>query len=129
MSTEAIIVGIVLLGASLWFTFAPVFRGNREIRNRDLETRADNLKTRLERIIDSIHDLDFDFDTGKIPPEVYVTQRKLLVGRGVSTLMRLDEVRGEIGDGDDLEQLIARRRRSGSRDHAIEAAVAQRREA
>lgn len=131
MSIAAVLVGVFLLAGALFITFAPIYRGGGTERGEELRYQADDLRSRLNRVLESILDLDFDFDTEKIDHDVYAQQRKMLIGRGVSLLIRLDKVEAELFDADDdLERLVERRRKKArSMDSAIEAAIARKREA
>lgn len=68
---------------------------------------ASQLEDQLHRFVYAVRDLDFDYDTGKIAKNDYIAQRKLLIGRGVSTLIKLDDLRQH----DPLEKEIAAYRR------------------
>jgi hypothetical protein len=131
MEIAAVLVGAFLLAGALFITFAPIYRGGGAERGEELRYQADDLRNRLNRVMESILDLDFDFDTDKIDYDVYAQQRKMLIGRGVSLLIRLDKVEAELFDvDDDLEKLVERRRqRVQSMEDNIEAAIARRREA
>jgi hypothetical protein len=61
------------------------------------------LEERLEMLVDSIRDLDIDYDMGKITANVYAEQRKMLLGRAVGVLHRLDQVTGHEIDDRQLE--------------------------
>ena len=144
MSTEAIFIGVVLAGAVLLYSLLPILqdRVRRTTQEkREVRIEVHDQRNRLYRIIDSIRDLDFDFDTNKINYEVYAEQRKLLIGRGVSALIQLDKAETHLAILDDeIEAQIAARRQSGQRDvapsnngkhqdaeDALEAAIAARR--
>ena len=131
MEIAAVLVGAILLAGALFIVFAPIYRGGGAERGEELRYQADDLRNRLNRVLDSIVDLDFDFDTDKIDYDVYAQQRKMLIGRGVSLLIRLDKVEAELFDvDDDLEKLVERRRQEVKKtDSAIEAAIARKREA
>lgn len=131
MEIAAVAVGAFLLAGALIVTFTPIYRGGGAERGEELRYQADDLRNRLNRVLDSIVDLDFDFDTDKIDYDVYAQQRKMLIGRGVSILIRLDKVEAELFEvDDDLEKLVERRRKEVKKtDSAIEAAIARRREA
>ena len=98
-----------------------------------------------ERILTALRDLDFDQATGKLTEDEYAAQRAELVAQGAAALRQLDAVApGRApayagGQGTDLdteiEQAIARHRARPAApaprrapEHAIEAAVAQRRQ-
>ncbi|MCI0709335.1 MAG: hypothetical protein L0154_04150 [Chloroflexi bacterium] len=131
MEIAAVLIGAILLAGALFVTFAPIYRGGGAERGEELRYQADDLRNRLNRVLDSIVDLDFDFDTDKIDYDVYAQQRKMLIGRGVSILIRLDKIEAELFEADDdLETLVERRRKEVKKtDSAIEAAIARRREA
>lgn len=58
--------------------------------------------------VQAVRDLDSDFDTGKIAEADYIFQRKMLIGRGVGALMRLDEMQRQQQDADaEIEKLVA----------------------
>lgn len=56
---------------------------------------TDELRLQMSMLIDSICDLDFDYDMGKVPEQVYIEQRKMLLGRAVGVLNRLDKAETE----------------------------------
>ena len=97
-----------------------------------VQSNIQDLNNRLDRLIESIHDLDFDYDTGKLTDEIYIHQRKMLVGRGVSVLMRLDQNEAPPDIDYLIEEQIAQRRAvlNGdiSMDDMIEAQISARRE-
>ncbi|MDA1329549.1 MAG: hypothetical protein O3B43_00555 [Chloroflexi bacterium] len=64
-----------------------------------------------ERIIEALLELDFDQRMGKVPTDIYETQREHLVRQGAEVLKKLDGRskefdRTELGEAD-LEALIA----------------------
>jgi len=74
----------------------------------------DELETHLHQLVGAVRDLDFDYDTGKISKEDYIEQRKLMVGRGVSAVLRLRQWKADNREADDeIEQLIASYRDKG----------------
>ena len=116
MTFGAVIFALVLLVIIAFLVLRPIFAKDAaegELLFFELnagETVA-HLRTRLEGFVISIHDLDFDYDTGKISGEVYAEQRKLLIGRAVSTLIHLDQAEAELDDiDDDIEAAVARYR-------------------
>jgi hypothetical protein len=48
------------------------------------------LQAEREAILISVRDLDFDYQTGKLTEEDYLTQRESLMGRGVEILKQID---------------------------------------
>jgi hypothetical protein len=66
-----------------------------------------------DRILNTLHELDFDYDLGKIPEEDYQQQRSMLLEEGVLTLKMLDEMQGDAGEGageDRIETELGTRR-------------------
>jgi hypothetical protein len=122
MTFGAVIFAVVLLGMLAFLVLRPLFAtgtSETEFLDSELETSEAiaHLRTRLEGLITSIHDLDFDYDTSKVSAEVYAEQRKFLIGRAVSTLIQLDQAEAYLSEIDeDIEAAVARYR-------AIEAEV------
>ena len=52
--------------------------------------RIAQLQAEREAILISVRDLDFDYQTGKLTEEDYLTQRENLMGRGVEILKQID---------------------------------------
>lgn len=108
MSENTILAGIILLvisGAAISWPFL-MNRMNRQ-SNFQKKSSVVELEDSLHRFVTSVRDLDFDFDTGKIGEADYLEQRKLLIGRGVSALKRLDEALQEQKEVDDeIEALV-----------------------
>ena len=48
-----------------------------------------------DQILNSLRELDFDFDLGKIPEEHYPSERAALLQRGATILQKLDKYQGE----------------------------------
>lgn len=118
MTFGAVVFAVVLLGMLAFLTLRPLFTTDTsETEFLDSEFGAGgteaitHLRTRLEGLIISIHDLDFDYDTRKISAEVYAEQRKFLIGRAVSTLIQLDQAEANLSEVDeDIEAAVARYR-------------------
>jgi hypothetical protein len=67
-----------------------------------------------ERILDALAELDADWQMGKVPKDVYPTQRRQLVAKGAHALKQLEQVdkkpkgkNGSIEKNDDVEKMIA----------------------
>jgi hypothetical protein len=66
-----------------------------------------------DRILNTLYELDFDYDLGKIPEEDYHQQRSMLLEEGVLTLKTLDEIQQETDEGageDRIEKELRSRR-------------------
>ena len=46
-----------------------------------------------DRILNTLHELDFDYEMGKVPEEDYQQQRQILLEQGVLTLKMLDSLK------------------------------------
>ncbi len=71
-----------------------------------------------DRILNTLYELDFDYDLGKIPEEDYQQQRTMLLEKGVLTLKALDEIQQDVDEGageDSIEaELRTRRQQLGT---------------
>lgn len=68
-----------------------------------------------ERILEALVELDFDHQLGKVPEEIFASQRASLVNQGARVLKQLDAQvaeadRSRLDPDDDLERLIAARK-------------------
>ncbi len=68
-----------------------------------------------ERILEALLELDFDHQLGKVPEEIFASQRAYLVNKGAQVVKQLDAQVAEAGrlpldPNDDLERLIAARK-------------------
>jgi hypothetical protein len=114
MSTDGAVLGIIL-AVIVGVAIALPFLIDRK-RPPEAGISAYQLQERLSQLLSNIADLDFDFDTGKLAEADYVTQRKMLIGRGVSTLIRLDEALAEQDAVDEqIEEWVAAHRQRGVR--------------
>jgi hypothetical protein len=74
-----------------------------------------------ERILDALAELDSDWQLEKIPKEIYADQRAQLVSKGASALRKIETLkrrnsgRRASNSNDELEELIAKYRRSAKK--------------
>ncbi|WP_420628684.1 zinc ribbon domain-containing protein [Candidatus Leptofilum sp.] len=92
MATGSILLGIALLVLTGLFIARPFLRPQDE--EREL-TAYQLLLEEKELLLDQIHALDFDHETGKIPTEVHEIQRTRLVEAATAVLKAIDEASGE----------------------------------
>lgn len=123
------IVGYLGLIPVLTRAESPDRKKKSKLKSGDLE----KIETQYQQLLNSIQDVDFDYDTGKVPDEVYAEQRKFLIGRSVSILRQLDDARSEVSDiEDDIEAAVAALRSKSSsktsKDKDIEKKIAARRQ-
>lgn len=89
-------------------------RKARAVTQQDHDLSA--LLAEKERTLTSLQELEFDFVLGKIPEEIYPTQRAALVQRGAELLQQIDGFAGQAGGVkaenavDKLEAAVAARR-------------------
>lgn len=114
MTTDGAILGIIM-AVIVGLAIALPFLMDRRRPSDDAAVMAHQLQERLSQLLSNIADLDFDFDTGKLAEADYVTQRKMLIGRGVSTLIRLDEALEQADSVDNqIEEWVAAYRQRGA---------------
>lgn len=121
MTAGAIVSGLFALGFIAFFVLRPIVLGEKATKRvateseLNAEESAILLRTRLEGLLISIRDLDFDYDTGKVSNLVYAEQRKLLIGRAISTLIQLDQAEAHLTEVDDeIEKAISSYRTVGT---------------
>jgi hypothetical protein len=136
-----LVVGLFIL-VSL-FIAQPVFT-RRATGVRDEEILLSSLRAERERLLNALHELDFDFVLHKVPEEEYPVQRDALMAQTVEVLHKLDEAGSmppEMDPDKRIEADLAKRRqdtqplRNGKRslpagaiqDDDLEARIASRR--
>jgi hypothetical protein len=83
-----ILAVFVMVGAYLYLPFMVRTRRARPNESREISA----LKAERDRVINSLQELDFDFNLGKIPEGEYPNQRASLLQKGADTLRRLDDL-------------------------------------
>lgn len=83
-----ILAVLVIVGIYLYAPFTA--RARRTHVNETHEISA--LKAERDRVINSLQELDFDFNLGKIPAGEYPDQRAALLQKGADILRKLDEL-------------------------------------
>jgi rubrerythrin len=95
---------VVLVGLYL---YTPFMARTRRVTEESYEVSA--LLAERDRVINSLQELDFDNNLGKIPTDEYEPQRVLLLQKGADILRKLDELtpaspsptgKGARGEGD-----------------------------
>lgn len=129
MTTSVILFGAITLAFAAYLGVLPILMARQAEKRRPQDHDATELRARYQLLLDSIHDLDFDYDMGKVSDDVYAEQRKMLIGRSVSALMQLDQAEAHLHEMDDeIENAIAaRRERPAKGKDAIENQIAARR--
>jgi len=123
---------LILVGV---FLYAP-FLERRARRVTEEEHETSSLLAERERIVNSLQELESDYQLGKVPEEDYPTQRTNLLQRGADILRKLDElapVKAQNDKDAHVERALAARRRNGSSqqgeltDDDVESMIASRR--
>jgi rubrerythrin len=124
---------IILVGLYLYAPFLE--RQARRVTTEEHTLSA--LMAERDRVINSLQELDFDFNLGKIPEGEYPTQRTMLLQKGADILREIDSYTSTAGSAQNtearLEKAIAARRADASvkqaapTDDEIESLVAARR--
>lgn len=79
---------IVIVGVYLYAPFTANARRARKTESNEVSA----LKAERDRVINSLQELDFDFNLGKIPAGEYPDQRASLLQKGADILRKLDEL-------------------------------------
>lgn len=123
---------VVIIGMYLYTPFTMAARASRQ--NESPEVSA--LKAERDRVINSLQELDFDFNLGKIPAEDYPEQRVSLLQKGADILRKLDEIAPTSASTINAEKRIEKATATGyadantessTDDEDIEAMIAARR--
>ncbi len=123
MTISSILIGFVLLGASIAFVFLP-FRQKPRATLKALNADGDYDRKR-ESVLSALRDLDFDFKTGKVSEEDYTPVRTRLMAEAAQYFEQ------EKKEEEKLETLIQTRRTSQQKvvncDHCGESIEASQR--
>jgi len=121
---------LILVGI---FLYAP-FLERRARRVTVEEHETSTLLAERERVLNSLQELESDYQLGKVPDEDYPTQRANLLQKGADVLRKLDDLapQAKLDDKDvKIERALASRRQktSGKKitDDDIESMISSRR--
>lgn len=123
---------LILVGV---FLYAP-FLERRARRVTEEEHETSSLMAERERVVNSLQELENDYQLGKVPEEDYPVQRTNLLQKGADILRKLDELAPAKAQNDKdarIERALAARRKSGSNsegaltDDEVESMIASRR--
>jgi len=105
---------IILVGLYLYTPFLE--RHGRRITDEEHELSA--LMAERDRAVNSLQELDFDFNLGKIPEGEYPAQRAALLEKGADILRKIDSYSPKADSAQDtksrLEKAVAARRADAS---------------
>lgn len=103
MEIASILIGLILLAASLFFISMP-FRKKQQKDVKNSKTNLQAQKEGREMVVSALRDLDFDFKTGKVSEEDYTPLRARLMAEAAQFMERQQE------EDQKLEALIQSRR-------------------
>ena len=130
MTIGSVLLGLALLLLVVMYIARPLLstETRRRLRMRSRPNNRQSLLAQKEALLAQIHELDFDFETGKLHEADYGQQRAALMFQATAVLKQIDEFDGEIEAGAAAVREEADASRKGDRDSEIEAAVARLRE-
>ena len=123
---------LILVGVFLYAPFLE--RRARGVTEDEHETSS--LLAERERVVNSLQELENDYQLGKVPEEDYPVQRTNLLQKGADILRKLDELEPVQAQNDKdarIERALAARRKNGSSsegtltDDEVESMIASRR--
>ena len=122
---------LIFVGLYLYMPFLE--RRARRVTEDEHETST--LLAERERVVNSLQELENDFQLGKVPEEDYPAQRAALLQKGADVLRKLDELAPAIVQNDKdirAERAIARRKNGAGKtsettDDDLESMIASRR--
>ncbi len=110
---------IVIIGVYLYAPFTTYARRARKIESNEVST----LKAERDRVINSLQELDFDFNLGKIPAGEYPDQRASLLQKGADILRKLDELAPAASSSINAEARIEKATAAGRADAGLNSPV------
>jgi len=125
---ELILAAIIVLGV-LAFIAYPLFNAP-PAEGAESPVALDGLISQRDAAYDSIRDLDFDFQMGKLSQSDYATMRERYKGRAAVALEQIDETSRVSASAEAEEQIAklrAAKRAAPPADDAIEREIARRR--
>ena len=132
MTLTMVLIGALIMGGVIYLAALPILTerqlARQAQRRYDAQYAVQDVRARYELLLNSILDLDSDYDMGKVNETVYAEQRKMLIGRSVYMRKQLDELEAANFDTDNdvLEALIDARRqeKNAHREAELEAQIA-----
>lgn len=112
-----IIAVFILVGIYLYAPFTMKARRARVSETHEVSA----LKAERDRVINSLQELDFDNNLGKIPAEDYPAQRAALLQKGADILRKLDEIAPAASSGRQAEARIEKAAAAGRADASTKA--------
>ena len=121
MDLSAILLLIaLLLGVGLYLA-APLLFNSKQRTLKEEPGEISSLLAERDRVINSLKELDFDFNLGKIPTEDYPPQRAELLQKGADILRKLDAMLPQPISDEEVERRIERAAAARRADAAVQA--------
>ena len=121
MDLSAILLLIaLLLGVGLYLA-APLIFDSKPYRAKEESGEISSLMAERDRVINSLQELDFDFNLGNIPIEDDPPQRAELLQKGADILRKLDAILPQPISDDEVEMRIERAAAARRADAGIQA--------
>lgn len=115
MTTGSILLGFALLVLVILVLLHPYLTAQQQ---KEL-TRYEQLEVTKEMLLGEIRILDFDHETGKLPTEVYESQRQALVAEAAQVMQQIDRLplpgghEADLDVDERIEAAVSALRRSG----------------
>ncbi|HET6616974.1 MAG TPA: hypothetical protein VFH69_04115 [Gemmatimonadota bacterium] len=88
------LVALWILLAAVWLAVWPLFVA-RAAPRADAEIERQELEAEKARLLQEIHELDLDYETGKLSDDDYRTIEARLKGKAVEVMQRIDALAPE----------------------------------
>ena len=122
MELGSIFLVLAVIVVVFAYLYAPFTARARRLRNGETH-QVSSLKAERDRVINSLQELDFDFNLGKIPEGEYPEQRAALLQKGADILRKLDELAPVSSSALNAEARIEKATAAGRADSAAVSAV------
>ncbi|HET7691814.1 MAG TPA: hypothetical protein VFM44_01860 [Gemmatimonadota bacterium] len=83
------LVGLWVLLAAIWVALWPLF-GGRGAAPSEVEVERQELEAEKARLLQEIHELELDYQTGKLSDEDHRAIEERLKGKAVEVMQRID---------------------------------------
>lgn len=117
ISSILLLLAVVILTAT--YIYAPLTHNARKIRGGESHELS-ALKAERDRVINSLQELDFDNNLGKVPAEDYPEQRAALIQKGADILRKLDELASVASTAKNAEARIEKAAANARADLAVD---------
>lgn len=115
MATGSLLVFLALLVLVALIVARPLYLTEED---PFLDSESSQWLAERERVLEALAELDADWNMGKVPKDIYMEQRELLLAKGATALEKLEKAGKPVSErviqknvkkksSDDLEALIA----------------------